>query len=361
MADQDFNIKVVTTADTAGLRQTTAEMDKLREKQAQQASQAGVEIGTVLGQLIGRLAGIGVIYEGLNNVRQVTSEINRNSAESDKEWASLVSHFREAAVAARGITSEGDALKIAGNALKDIDTIQTRIKAATQEEVGITGKWVDTFGHLVELVKSFGTASEEEGRINDNIIKERLADLQVQAAVAHQNAVKEIENNEKILSQFREMENIPFRDAFDDINTQLEEARAKQAAWNADGKRNVQQYYEAGQQVQNLLRILNALEANENRRAASAKEAARAAREEESFLGGAAKTSMPQVRAALEQEDAARRARAAGDERAADQFTKSSEAFQRAMSPGQRDEFSQLKAAMDKMNVSLQMILEQFR
>src|SRR6476619_678849 len=32
MADQDFNIKVVTTADTTGLRQTSAEMDAVKRK-----------------------------------------------------------------------------------------------------------------------------------------------------------------------------------------------------------------------------------------------------------------------------------------------------------------------------------------
>lgn len=39
MADQDFNIKVVTTADTTGLRQTSAEMDAVKRK-AEQASAA---------------------------------------------------------------------------------------------------------------------------------------------------------------------------------------------------------------------------------------------------------------------------------------------------------------------------------
>ncbi len=34
MADQDFNIKVVTTADTTGIRQTSAELDKLKQQQA---------------------------------------------------------------------------------------------------------------------------------------------------------------------------------------------------------------------------------------------------------------------------------------------------------------------------------------
>ncbi len=34
MADQDFNIKVVTTADTTGIRQTSVELDKLKQQQA---------------------------------------------------------------------------------------------------------------------------------------------------------------------------------------------------------------------------------------------------------------------------------------------------------------------------------------
>jgi len=40
MADQDFNIKVVTTADTTGLKQTSAELDSLKKKQSDYAAAA---------------------------------------------------------------------------------------------------------------------------------------------------------------------------------------------------------------------------------------------------------------------------------------------------------------------------------
>jgi hypothetical protein len=77
-------------------------------------------------------------------------------------------------------------------------------------------------------------------------------------------------------------------------------------------------------------------------------------REEQSFAEGAFKTAAPQVQRALEQEIAARRAEAGGDQRSADLFRKSEEAFKRGMTGDQQSEFDQLSKVLDRLVMALE-------
>lgn len=342
MADQDFNIRVVTTADTKGVQQTSAAMDALRQKEQAADERAAQETGTVIGQLIGRLAGFGLIYEGLNNIRQVASEVAKTSAELDKMGGMLVEHAQHFAQAARAVTSEDDALNIGKAALKDIDAIQLKIRGTLAEEVSLTGKWVDSAGHLVAQFTHYGQASENAGRINQQMLDERLRGEQLLSEQADIDARRAIESSEKMLAKYRELQNLPFRDAFDKVNTDLEAARQKQDNLDKKAADYVSEYVKAGVEIQNLLKILTALEQSENRRATAAREATKAHQEEDSFMANALKTSSAQVQATLANEDAARRAAAAGQGRDADLYQKTAEQLKAGMTQAQRDEYEGL-------------------
>ena len=98
-----------------------------------------------------------------------------------------------------------------------------------------------------------------------------------------------------------------------------------------------------------ILGVLQQLESEFGRLGAAAEKAAEAKdKAESSFFEGALKTAAPQVQAALANEEAARNARAAGQERDADLFQKTSEQLQRGMTQPQREEFEGLKGAGDQ-------------
>ncbi len=289
MADQDFNIKVVTTADTSGIRQTSVELDKLKQQQATFAETAR----------------------------------------------------RQAAAAA---------------AAKPIAPI-----SGPAAEVGVTGTAVG-LGTIVTLLTAslskWREFNAEQDKWVDGMIKSQEKSRELGLAVADMlDAMKSAER----------IETEPLEVSFDRLKQKVTELKTEmQLAFAAGEFEDVKRYASVLGVVESQLhRVTSALDqkAKASQKAAeeAAKDAQASAREAESFLGGAVRTSSGQVKAALQQEEAARRARATGDERSADQFAKTSEQLQRSMTPGQRDEFSQLKSAMDKMNVSLQMILDQFR
>src|SRR5882724_647265 len=100
MADQDFNIKVVTTADITGLKQTRAEMEALRQQAEKVRQDAGstaffarvdaaaaakaasvAPVGGVVGGISGTAIGLGTIISlltvGISKMRAFNAEQDR--------------------------------------------------------------------------------------------------------------------------------------------------------------------------------------------------------------------------------------------------------------------------------------------
>ncbi len=281
MADQDFNIKVVTTADTTGIKQTSSELDKLKTQQA-------------------------------------------TFAETARRQAAAA----QAASTAK-VTQADSADGITGTAI-GLGTIVTLLTAG---------------------VRQWKLFNAEQDRMVDNMIKsaekarelgESILEMQDKARNAARVGVEPLYQSFIRLQQ--EIIRLKTEQSLLNLPEQGEEWKKLNAEVNTDAA---------------LLRGVTSelqKQTKEREKAAEAK-----ARSEESFIKGAVETTGPQVQAALRNEEAARRASAAGDERSAEQFRRSSEQIQRGMTGAQSDEFNQLKAEMARMNVSLQMILEQFR
>lgn len=245
MGDQNFNIKVVTTADTAGLRQTGAEMDALSKK-AQSTSSS-----------IGSAVGVGTI------ISLLTASISKWKdflAEEDKiidKMFEVTAKMREQALAVAEI--------------KDLDFSE-------------------------ELNKQAQSADELQANID------RLSQ-KIRVLKAEQDALNPL--------------------------TQANEWKALRA--------EIQQYEGQLGRVTSRLKEQN----TERQRAAELAEKTAIAdeRDAQSFLKNAVATASPQVQAALKNEEAARRAREAGDERAADQFQKSADQYKKQLSESERHEY----------------------
>ncbi len=112
-------------------------------------------------------------------------------------------------------------------------------------------------------------------------------------------------------------------------------------------------------------RVTSALERQKDQSDKAAEAADKAARkrgqDEQSFIKGAVATADPNVQRVLQNEEAARRAQAAGRGIDADMFTRSAEAFKRGLGPSQLEELAGLETAVQQMNTTLGQILEEFR
>lgn len=81
MPNEDFNIKVVTTADTAGLKATSAEMEKLKQQQATFASSSRQQAADSVAGFTGTAVGLGTIIGLVTRSITLWKEFN---AEQDK-------------------------------------------------------------------------------------------------------------------------------------------------------------------------------------------------------------------------------------------------------------------------------------
>ncbi len=291
MADQDFNIKVVTTADTSGLRQTNAELDKLNQKQkdflAGGPAQTGVE----------------------------------------KFIAS-----RQAAAAASTAAAGAEA---------EVPT------SLTGTAVGL-GTIIYV---LTRAIRSWKEFNDEQDRMVDGMIK-----AEKQARALGESIV---EMQDKAINA-RRLSTEPLEQSF--IRLQLQMIRLKTEMSLLDLPRQGEEWKKLNAEVNaDAASLRNVTSELQKQSAEREKAADKKARSDESFVKGAVEGTGPQVQAALRNEEAARRAELAGDQRSADLFRKSSEEIQRGMTGEQGQEFNQLKEEMARMNVSLQMILETFR
>ncbi len=127
MADQDFNIKVVTTADTTGIRQTDAELTKLQRQQAtfaetarRQAAAAATQAKATPAEatvgLTGTAIGVGtiitVLTSAINKWKEFNAEQDRwvdgmiKAAEKAHALGESIVAMQDAAISARRVGTE---------------------------------------------------------------------------------------------------------------------------------------------------------------------------------------------------------------------------------------------------------------
>ncbi len=105
MADQDFNIKVVTTADTTGLKQTAAEMEAVKEKSTSVTSGFGstaVGIGTITTLLFGAINR----WKAFNDELDLAVEKMDKAQEKMRELGDSIIDMQDKAISAARIGVE---------------------------------------------------------------------------------------------------------------------------------------------------------------------------------------------------------------------------------------------------------------
>ena len=278
MPDQDFNIKVVTTADTSGIRQTSDALKNLQQQQtdflkggpaqtgvekfiaAQQAAKAAAVAATpdaaVGTGLTGTALGFGTIVYALTRAVRAMQEFNVEQNRIVDGMIKAEEHSRELGLA---IADTFEAMKSAERI--DTEPLENSFQRLTHDAAVLK----------TELRQAF-EGGDYEGA------KRYISQLTV------------------VESQLNRVNMALYRKA---------EASRKAAE---DAEKDAE---------------------------ASAKEAA-------SFLKGAVQTSAPQVQAVLKNEEAARQARAAGAEKDADLYQKTADQLKESMSQASREEYEGL-------------------
>ncbi len=354
MPDQDFNIKVVTTADTTGIRQTEAELKKLQQQQATFAetarrqaattpSEQAAQTGSNLTRSFSAAAGFGYIVARVIN--GIAEETNKVTAELDKQGGHLVDLAHKWTDMAKSATNAEDIGKIAASGVKELDAMTASINKANQAELTLGQSMVDT---LVKAFKNTKDAIGPNEELQNNLVQ-GLAQIKQQMILQQKEAIELGREYEKT---FEENKAKPLRDALEGLSKDIREAKAEQDKLNVSTEGGINRYNELAKKVANSRDQIDKLaRADQDRQAADKareKAAAKNAEDEQSFIKGAVGTSSPQVQRALQQEEAARQAEAVGDSRGADMFRRSSEAFQRGMTGDQQSEFEQLKTAIEQ-------------
>lgn len=310
MADQDFKIRVVTTADTSGIRQTSAglaQLQKQSEGQAKAAEQAGYELGRALRVVAGG-ALIAGGYQFVSQLRSAAAEIEKIAVSLDKEGEQLVSNAQKFSEMAKFAKTNADVLKVGEGALKGVEAAHKRLLDAASQELTIWQKIADVWA----------AGFKDEGPIAQ---AKRLAFEQ-----AAQNYELERQNAIRAVSEaLRTKEALSARTYTQQIEFLNQKIAEQEAIQKRVGVARIEDYLKAGEAVENYRKILNDVTRAEQQRT----------RAQQDFLGRAAdssekgiqriRSSDQQVDAIFRNREAADRARARGDIRGGELLDKTAD------------------------------------
>ncbi len=242
MADQDFNIKVVTTADTTGIRQTSSELDKLKQQQATFAETARRQAATAAAAakpatviaptesagLTGTAAGIGTIVLLLTSAWR---QIKEFSDEQNKWVAGMIEAAEKSRALGLAVADMLDAMKSAERI--DTEPLQVSFDRLKQKVIQLKTEMNIAFGlgeyedvkriaaalgvvesqvHRVTAALSQQAAEKEkarakEARAQESFIKGAVETTgpQVQAALRNEEAARRAaaSGDERSAEQFR--------------------------------------------------------------------------------------------------------------------------------------------------------------
>ncbi len=380
MADQDFNIKVVTTADTSGLVKTREEIQKVREAAEKARQDAGAkalfaaedkakgptpstapaeQAGSSLTRAFTAAAGFGYIVARVIN--GIAEETNKVTVELDKQGEHVVDLGKKWADMARAATSTEDIAKIAASGVKEIDSLTSSINKANQAELTLGQSMVDT---LVKAFKNTKDAIGPNEELQNNLVL-GLALIKQEAIAVQAESIELARKNE---AAFDANKAKPLADALSDISQKMYEAKNAQDALTREMLKTeggIKEYDRLSKVLANLTQqtdLLTQADAKRQRQAEAANKAAeKELSEKRKFEASALESASPQAKRILENEEAARRARAAGDERSADLFQRSAEQFRKSASPDQQSEASQLGKLLADGNIILNQLLAVWR
>lgn len=316
MADQDFNIKVVTTADTSGLRQTSVSMAEL-QKQIQAQNIAAQQMGYQLGQALRVVAGGALIaggYKFVSQLHEAATQIEKISSDLDKQGAQIVSNAQKFSEMSKFATDQADVLKIAEGSLKGVETAQKRMLDAAGEELTIWQKIADVWA----------AGFRDEGPIAAALKLKQETEAQ-NFEMARQNAILSI-TAAKLNETRRSTQT--YAETVAELNSRIREQQSlADIHW---AQKDISSYLSAAEAVEKYKKELQSVEA----------ENAKAVKQTESNIQGAD----PQVRATLMQEQASRIARAQGRDRDADLYDKTADNLKRSATPAQRAQIEKAEA-----------------
>ncbi len=384
MPDQDFNIKVITTADTTGLRQTRDEIEKTNQA-AQKARQdagaaalfarvppGGAQPGATTpaenapaNLTRGFISAAGFGYIVARVINGIAEETNKVTAELDKQGGHLVDLEHKWTDMAKAATSSEDIAKIAASGTKEIEALGKAITKAANPDVSIGASIVD---NLVKRFKNLGRETEDALGPNEELAQALLQGLALdQQAMIDLNA-RAIELGRTFQASFEKRQAEPLADALSEVADEMAKAKNEQDALTGSMLKTqggIERYNQLAVTLANLTRQTDLLTQADGRRQRQAEAAdkarAKAAADEDSFIKGAVKGADPNVQRVLQNEEAARQAQAAGRGNEADAFTKTAEAFKRGLGPSQLEELAGLETAIQNMDGTLTQILNQFR
>ncbi len=285
MADQDFNIKVVTTADTTGLRQVDAGLDAIAKRQADAEA------------------------------KWAKSPINPKNQTGGGGIAALGG----GPVAAGG----GGGAGLTGTAIGvgTIVTVLTRALNQWKEFNAEQDRWVDgmikaqdksrelglSVADMLDALKSEERIDTEPLQVSFDRLTQKVRVLKTEMNIAF--GAGQYEEVKRIASALGVVESQVNR-----VTTAME----REAAATLKARKE------------------------------SEKAAEKKAADEDSFIKGAIGGSSAQTKSVLANEKAAADARAAGRSNEADQFEKSAEQLEKSMTPAQREELAGLRSATTK-------------
>ncbi len=255
MADQDFNIKVVTTANTAGVQQTTAAFDQLQAKiqAAQKAASVPPAAGgigsaaTDFGRIIGFAAG-GAVYQFLEVIKQSALEIEKVSTELQKQGNQISENAQKFSELAKFSTTQDDVLKIGEGALKGVETAHKNL-------LDISGKELTTWQKIVDI---WAAGFKDKGPIAQA--------LELQQAQAAQNYQMERTNAiQEITSAQRTKDDLAAKSYADKVAYLTDKIDEQDRAQRRAGVSNVEDYLKAGAAAENYRKILAGIKSEEDK------------------------------------------------------------------------------------------------
>ncbi len=191
MADQDFNIKVVTTADTTGIKQTSSELDKLKQQQAtfaetarrQAAAAAAANAAAVSpttgitgGGLTGTAIGVGTIVTVLTRALNQWKEFN---AEQDKWVDGMIKAQDKSRELGLSVADMLDAMK--SEERIDTEPLQVSFDRLTQKVRVLKTEMQIAFGagqydDVKRIASQLGVVESQVNRVTNAIDRENAAE-----------------------------------------------------------------------------------------------------------------------------------------------------------------------------------------
>ncbi len=374
MADQDFNIKVVTTADTSGIRQTSDELKKLRAESLRSAltpvpeglggpaaakiapkvyPKLAVPIPAVtdeeanafgqsfsnkishgLTRFIGHALGIGAILEFVSSLKSASEEIAKVAESLNKQGEELVKHVQLYDQEARHAKDTGDALKISAATLKEMEETQKTFNDVSQKEIGWAAKMSDYL--QVQLLARQKIAGIGDYEAAHQVEVETALD---QAMTARQKGMQEIFSAEKAINRTTQ-------ERIEILNREItvEEQHRVIAAQNTDPGGYVKAFNNLARLRKELEDVLKLEAQREQLRGKT-----------EKYIEG----SDPQVKAILANEAAMFKAREEGRGRDADLYERSAQRFRASATPQQLAEVSKIYGGKEVVDAIKQLGIEQ--